>query len=138
MVLPKVSFTPADPYTYVFIHGGEEYTRFENLAVGTHEIPTAVVAQLLLARYGSQLAGMKIRMCTCYGNLLRPGDAATLVQQLARLLPQAAFEGYHGLVILDLSPPGIRLGRSIQWDATASPPGPVIVGPPGPWGPVKP
>jgi hypothetical protein len=138
LVLPRLGFTANDPYTYVFVHGGEEVTRFENLSVGTHEIPTAVVAQRLELRYGSQLAGMQLRMCTCYGNLLRPADTITLVQGLARLVPQATFEGYHGLVILDLSPPGIRLGRSIKWDATASPPGPVIVGPPEPWEPVKP
>ena len=44
-ILPGLSFDPADQYTYVFVHGGEDVTRFENLRQGTHEIPVFVVAQ---------------------------------------------------------------------------------------------
>jgi hypothetical protein len=137
-ILPNLTFAAGDPHTYVFVHGGEDVTRFENMQVGTHEIPTEVVAELLKTAYGSNLNGMSLRLCTCYGNLLRPGDVKTLVQGLADLLPQTMWAGYHGLVILDINPPQIRLGRSIQWDATLVPPGPVIVGPPGTWEPVTP
>lgn len=132
-ILPNLTFPAGDFYTYVFVHGGEEITRFENMRTGTHKIPASVVAELLTNEYGHHLAGLRVRMCTCYGNLLRPGDAATAVQQLARLLPQAHFEAYHGLVLLDVNPPAVRLGRAIRWDATSPVPGPVTVGPPGPW-----
>lgn len=137
-ILPNLRFPSGDSYTYVFVHGGEEITRFENMRTATHEIPVAVVADLLTIEYGGKLTGMNVRMCTCYGNMLRPGDPATIVQQLARLLPHTRFEAYHGLVLLDVNPPAIRLGRAIQWDAASAVPGPVIVGPPGPWEHVTP
>ena len=137
-ILPNLTFSSGDHYTYVFVHGGEENTRFENMRTSTHEIPVAVVADLLTTEFGGRLASMDLRMCTCYGNMLRPGDSATLVQQLARLLPQTQFEAYHGLVLLDASPPAIRLGRAVRWDATSPVPGPVIIGPPGPWERVRP
>jgi hypothetical protein len=138
LILPNLQFPDDDPFTYAFIHGGQSRTRFENAEVGTHEIPVAVVARILTNQFGSQLLGMSIRMCTCYGNLLRPGDPRTLVQSLAGLLPNTAFEGYHGLVRVLAQPPEVRLGMSIQWDSTAVPPGPVITGPPGNWEPVTP
>ena len=47
-ILPALSFANNDPHTYVFVHGGEEVSRFENMRAGTHEIPAAVVAQLLV------------------------------------------------------------------------------------------
>ena len=137
-ILPGLMFPSDDPYTYVFVHGGREATRFENAALATHEIPDQVIAHFLLNEFGSALDGMRIRMCTCYGNMLRPGDPQTAVLGLADLLPQTSFEAYHGLVILDVNPPGLRLGRAVQWDATSSPPGPVIVGPAGNWEPVIP
>jgi hypothetical protein len=132
-ILPGLSFAPDDDYVYVFVHGGGDVTRFENLKSGTHEIPAGVVARLLANQYGAALRGMAIRMCTCYGNTLRPGDAKTIVRALAGLLPQVNFEGYHGLVLLNASPPRIRLGHSVRWDAAGIPPGAVVVGPPGPW-----
>ncbi len=67
--LPNVDLDPSDPYTYVFVHGGVEVTRFENLLTGTQEIPEHVVAELLMQTYGSNLDRMQIRMCSCYGNL---------------------------------------------------------------------
>jgi hypothetical protein len=132
-VIPNLRFAMDDPYTYIFLHGGPMVTRFENKAAGTYEIPEDVVAHFLTQQYGSQLEGMSIRMCTCYGNLLRPRDSRTVVQALAGLLPKTSFEGYHGLVILDVLPPNIRLGLAVHWDSTSVPPGPVVVGPPGPW-----
>ena len=135
--LPNVQMPPGEPHTYVFVHGGEEVSRFENLRTGTHEIPDHVVAQLLLQQYGSSLDGMLIRMCTCYGNMLRPGDARTAVGRLAALLPRTSFEAYHGLVHIDLtqSPPAIALGDQLAWDPVS---GPYQIGPPGPWEPVHP
>jgi hypothetical protein len=130
-IIPRLVFAPDDPYVYVFIHGGENVTRFQNLSVNAdHEIPAQVVAQLLQAHYGDQLDGMKVRVCACYGNLLRPGDLATAVELLARELPRTEFEGYHGLVRLRTQPAVILLGASIQWDPLV---GPMIVGPPGDW-----
>src|SRR5262249_2614575 len=116
---------------------GEEFSRFENLRTGTHEIPEHVVAQLLVQEYGSGLNGMQIRMCTCYGNLSRPPDTTTAVGALAGLLPGTSFEGYHALVPLDLtqSPSKIVLGDRLAWDPVS---GPYQVGPPGPWEPVHP
>src|SRR5262249_16260311 len=93
-LLANLSLDPNDPYTYVFLHGGQEVTRFENLASGTHEIPDHVVANLLVMYYGARLDGMQIRMCTCYGNMLRPGDSKTVVQGLTGLLLKTLFEGY--------------------------------------------
>jgi hypothetical protein len=120
-----------DPHTYLFLHGGDEVTRFQNRqANATHEIPPRVVAQLLQSHYGSQLNGMRLRVCACYGNLLRPGDQATAVQQLARELPQTSLEGYHGLVYLRANPAEVRLGAAVAWYSGV---GPVIVGPPGNW-----
>ncbi len=137
-ILPALQFPPEDHHTYLFVHGGQEVTRFENLAIGTHEIPEDVVADLLLQQYGSRLNSMCLRLCACYGNLRRPGDAWTAAQRLAVLLPRSSLEGYHGLVILDKNPAAIRLGRTVQWDATRIPPGPVVMGPPGPWERVTP
>jgi hypothetical protein len=135
--LPNVRLSPSDPWTYVFVHGGDEFSRFENLRAGTHEIPDNVVAELLLREYGGVFDGMQVRMCTCYGNMLRPGDARTAVGGLAGLLPKTSFEAYHGLVHLDLtrSPPTIVLGDRLAWDPVT---GPHRVGPPGPWEPVRP
>jgi hypothetical protein len=137
-ILPGLLLPPDDPYTYVFIHGGPDITRFENLAIATHEIPVEVVVALLLAQYGQALNGMRMRLCSCYGNLLRPGDTDTLAERLAAALSTTAIEAYHGLVILDATPPRVRLGRSVRWDATSIPPGPIIVGPPGDWEAVTP
>jgi hypothetical protein len=137
-ILPLLAFSAGDLYTYVFIHGGQEVSRFEDGAVGTHEVPVPVVAELLVREFGARLDGLAVRMCTCYGNLSRPGDPGTLVQRLARLLLRTDFEAYHGLVLLDTNPPGIRLGRSVQWDPSGPYPGPVFVGPPGPWERVTP
>jgi hypothetical protein len=135
-ILPQLVFLAEDPYTYVFVHGGEEVTRFQNLpANATYEIPAQVVAGLLRAHYGSRIVGMKVRICACYGNLLRPGDTATAVQAFARELQQTAFEGYHGLVHLRANPAEIRLGLSVRWDPQV---GPVVVGPPGDWESVAP
>src|SRR5262249_53674501 len=121
-IVSRLSFAANDDYTYVFIHGGDELTRFQNLAAHpTHEIPARVVAQLLQNWYGTQLAGMRMRVCACYGNLLRPGDQATAVQAVARELPQASLEGYHGLVRLRANPAEIRLGASIRWDPQTGP-----------------
>jgi hypothetical protein len=92
-------------------------SRFENMRVGTHEIPADVVARLLTAFYGPLLGGMAVRMCTCYGNMLRPGESRTAVGQLAGLLPQTDFEAYHGLVHVDpVAPPRIILGDALGWD----------------------
>jgi hypothetical protein len=135
LILPNLTFAPDDPYTYIFLHGGQAQTRFENMEYGTHEIPAAVAATLLKNQYGARLNGVGVRMCTCYGNLLRPGDAKTAVQLLAALLPQTAFEGYHGLVRVLANPAEIRLGLSIKWDPQV---GPVVAGPPGNWEPVVP
>jgi hypothetical protein len=38
-LLPNLYLDSSDDYTYLFIHGGQEATRFENLMTGTHEIP---------------------------------------------------------------------------------------------------
>jgi hypothetical protein len=78
---------------------------------------------------------MSLRVCACYGNLLRPGDLATAVQQLARELPQTSLEGYHGLVHVRANPAEIRLGAAVAWYPGV---GPVLVGPPGTWEPVIP
>jgi len=130
---------PTDPHTYVFIHGGQELTRFENMAFGTHEIPDHVLARLLVNLFGSRLKGMNVRMCTCYGNLLRTGDTRTAVQRIAGLLPDAIFEGYHGLVHLDptVVPPRVTLSNALGWDPIL---GPYYVDPaiPGKWEPVRP
>jgi hypothetical protein len=135
--LAHVYLEPSDPHTYVFVHGGEEITRFENQRIGTHEIPDHVVTGLLVQAFGGSLDGMQIRMCSCYGNILRPGDARTAVGGLAALLPRTSFEAYHGLVHIDLtqSPPKIVLGDRLAWDPIS---GPYQVGPPGPWEPVHP
>ncbi len=135
--LPHVHLEPSDPYTYVFVHGGVEVTRFENLRTGTHEIPEHVVAELLIRAYGSNLGRMQVRMCTCYGNMLRPGEATTAVGKLAALLPSTVFEAYHGLVHIDMAqlPPQIVLGDRLAWDPIS---GPYQVGPPGPWEQVQP
>jgi hypothetical protein len=137
-LLPGLSVAAADPFTYVVIHGGQEVSRFENLQVGTHEIPASVVAALLRREYGQRLSGMEFRLCTCYGNMLRPGDTRTAAGLLAALLPQARFEAYHGLVFVDANPVQIRRGHALLWDPTGPCPGPVVVGPPGPWEPVIP
>jgi hypothetical protein len=79
-VLPNLYLDPSDDHLYLFIHGGQEATRFENLVVGTHEIPEFVVTQFLVNQYGHQLTGKTIRVCACYGNLLTP---ALLMQQVA-------------------------------------------------------
>ncbi len=135
--LPLVQLDPNDPCVYVFVHGGQEFTRFENLRYGTHEIPSAVVAALLRAEYGTLLDGLCVRMCTCYGNMLRPGDTRTTVGNLARLLPATGFEAYHGFVKIDSTQPPlvIALGDSLAWNPVS---GPYQVGPPGPWEPVAP
>jgi hypothetical protein len=125
-----------DDYTYVFIHDGDEWTRFQNMqANATHEIPARIVAQLLQNQYGRQLGGMKIRVCACYGTLLRPGDSVTAVQALARELPQSSIEGYHALIHLRFNSTEVVLGASIRWDPQV---GPIIVGLPGNWEPVTP
>lgn len=136
VLVPSLVFPVDDIYTYLFIHGGDEITRFQNLPANpTHEVPTRVVAALMRQYYGARLSGMFVRVCACYGTLVRPGDTASAVQQLARELPQTAFEGYHALVHLRARPVEVRLGDSIQWDPVV---GPVIVGPPGGWEPVAP
>jgi hypothetical protein len=137
-ILPNLLLAPNDSWTYVFIHGGSDVARFENRKFPTHEIPDAVVAQLLVNEYRAQLHALPIRAATCYGNLMRPGEAKTLIQRLAALVPQARFEGYHGLVLLGAHPPRLRLGRSVRWDVSAVPPGPVVAGPAGPWEPIVP
>jgi hypothetical protein len=135
--LASLRFDSADDYSYLFIHGGQEVSRFENLKVGTHEIPASVVGQLLANEYGSRLNGLKIRLCSCYGNLLRPGESQTAAQALGALLPQVILEAYQGLVRIDPNtvPPQISLGDSVTWDPMV---GPYIVGPPGLWEPVRP
>jgi len=134
---PHVDFDPNDLHDYVFVHGSQEVSRFENLRFGTREIPVPVVAQLLMREYGNSLQGRELRMCSCYGNMLRPGDRQTVVGELAGRLPMTSFEAYHGLVHLDLthSPPRIVLGDQLAWDPIT---GPFQVGPPGPWEPVHP
>jgi hypothetical protein len=135
-VLPNLTFAEGDPYLYVFVHGGDEVTRFQNwVDSATHEIPVPVVARLLVNHFGPRLNGALIRLCVCYGNLLRPGDSASVDQLLARELPQALFEGYHGLVMLLGSPPEVSFGLSVVWDPQA---GPVVTGPPGNWEPIFP
>lgn len=136
VILPHLTFTVNDPYLYLFVHGGDVVTRFQNWTDNaTHEIPASVIARLLEIEYGPSLIGASIRACACYGNLLRPGDSATAMQMLGRELPQVSFEGYHGLVRLRASPAEILLGAAIIWDATV---GPVLVGPPGDWEPIIP
>jgi hypothetical protein len=137
-LLPHLHLAADDPWTYVFVHGGKEVTRFENMEPPTHEIPDDVVASLLRQHYAGQLSALRIGMCSCYGNLVRPGERRTLVGRLASLLPSTVFEGYHGLVRVVTNPPAVLLGLSVQWDAFAVPPGPVIVGPPGTWEPIPP
>jgi hypothetical protein len=136
-LLPHLSFAPGDPWTYVFVHGGQEVTRFENLPTGTHEVPAHVVATLLAGHYGPRLATRQLRLCTCYGNMLRPGDLRTVAQSLAGLLPLVRMEAYHGLVLIDgtAMPPQVVLGKSLAWDPIT---GPHVIGPPGNWEPVKP
>jgi hypothetical protein len=137
--LATLHLVPSDPYTYVFIHGGQETSQFENMQYGTHEIPEDVVARLLVNEYGGQLVGMRVRMCTCYGNLLRPGDTQTVVQRLAGLLPKTVFEAYHGLIHVDpmVSPPRLILSNALAWDPIS---GPYYLHPavPGKWEPVSP
>jgi hypothetical protein len=136
-LLANLPLDPNDLHTYLFVHGGQETTRFENMQVGTHEIPDHVIARLLENHYGRMLDGMGIRLCTCYGNMLRPGDPRTAAQGLAGLLPKTRFEAYHGLVHVDpnTSPPRLVLGDSLGWDPTS---GPYYAGPPGNWEPVQP
>ncbi len=121
--LPNVHLDTSDPYTYFFVHGGAELTRFENLRIGTHEIPDHVVAQLLVQALDSNLDQLQIRMCTCYGNMLRPGDLRSAVGRLAGLLPRTVFEAYHGLVHIDLTQlsPRIVLGDQLAWDPVSGP-----------------
>src|SRR5262249_40094136 len=137
LLLPRLALAPNDPYTYVFVHGGQEVTRFENMPTGTHEIPDHVVAPLLVNHYGSRLGGRPVGMCTCYGNMLRRGDARTAVQGLAGLLPKTSFEAYHGLVYVDpsVAPPRLVLGDTLGWDPVS---GPYYAGPPGNWESVPP
>ncbi len=135
-ILPHLQFPATDPYSYLFVHGGEVVTRFQNWTDNaSHEIAASVIARLLEIEYGPSLMGAKVRVCACYGNLLRPGDAATAVQTLACELPHVSFEGYHGLVWLHINQFRIVLGSSVVWDATV---GPIAVGPPGDWEPVGP
>ncbi len=110
-VLPNLHLDPSDDHLYLFIHGGQEATRFENLVVGTHEIPEFVVLRLLANQYGNQLSGMTIRVCACYGNLLRPGDSRTAVGALAGLLPQVVWEGYHGSTYVETTPTPVASRR---------------------------
>jgi hypothetical protein len=137
--LANLLLDPNDTHTYVFVHGGQEASRFENMQYGMHEIPDHVVATLLVNQYGSQLDGLSIRMCSCYGNMLRPGDTQTVVQRLAGLLPKATFEAYHGLVHVDpmVSPPRLILSNAMGWDSVG---GPYYLDPPVPgrWEPVGP
>lgn len=130
--LPNLYLDSNDPYTYVFAHGGQLVTRFENMALGTHEIPDYVIAHLLVNHYGTQLDGMHVRLCTCYGNMLRPSDTRTVAQRLAGLLPRTQFEAYHGLILVDpnVTPPRIVRGDTLGWDPIS---GPYYVGPPGNW-----
>lgn len=135
-LLPYVELDPNDAAVYVFIHGGQAVSRFENMQVGTHEVPVNVVADLLRRVFATQLDGMQIRMCTCYGNLLRPGDRQTLVERLAIQLPNSSFEAYHGLVHLTVDQsPKIVLGDAVRWDPVT---GPVIIGPRGSWEAIQP
>jgi hypothetical protein len=40
MIIPHLTFAHDDPFVYLFLHGGDEVTRFQNLrANATHEIP---------------------------------------------------------------------------------------------------
>jgi len=135
--LPSLYLDSNDPNTYVFVHGGQEVSRFENMAIGTHEIPDHVIASLLANNYGIQLDSMRIRLCTCYGNMLRPSDIRTAAQRLASLLPRTQFEAYHGLVYVDpnVTPPRVLRGDTLRWDPTT---GPYAVGPPGNWEHVHP
>lgn len=130
--LAVLDFEPDDAYTYVFVHGGQEYSRFENLKFGKHEVPDHVIAQILVQTIGGNLENLAIRMCTCYGNMRRPGDQRTAVERLASLLPKTAFEGYHGLVQIELAqtPPRVVPGNRLGWDPVT---GPYQIGPPGPW-----
>ncbi len=130
-LLQRLVFPVQDDYIYLFIHGSEEVARFQNLpASATHEIPALVVAQLLRKQYGAKLIGARFRVCSCYGTLLRPGEAHSPVQSLAAELPNTELAGYHGLVHLRANPAEIRLGCAVAWDPQI---GPVIVGPPGDW-----
>ena len=135
-VLPNLTFDEDDPFLYVFVHGSDEATRFQNwVDMPSHEIPATVAAEVILNHFGTRLNGAKIRLCACYGNLLRPGDPATIAQTLARLLPQVSFEAYHGVVCLSMTPATIFLGKTVVWDPLV---GPLTVGPPGSWEPILP
>ena len=57
-ILPGLLFPADDVLTYVFVHGGEEVTRFQNLRVAaSHEIPASVIAELLRIYYGRPTDG---------------------------------------------------------------------------------
>lgn len=135
-LLPQLALAPGDPWTYVFVHGARDVARFENLEWGTHEVPDHVVATLLASHYGSLLTGRQVRLCTCYGNMLRPGETRTAAHALAGLLPQVRFEAYHGLVTINaaLVPPQIELGNSLAWSPLT---GAYVIGAPGNWEPVQ-
>jgi hypothetical protein len=135
-VLPGL--IPQDDYVYLFLHGGEDVSRFQNLMLNaTHEIPADVVAQLLSKEYGSLVNSLKMRVCACYGNILRPGDQFTAAQRLAQHLPSTIFEAYHGVVNLYRNPPSVGLGPALRWDPLH---GAQLIWPPtpGPWEPVNP
>src|SRR4051794_26260637 len=56
-VLPHLRFAVGDPYLYLFVHGGDEVTRFQNWRdKASHEIPALVIACLLENEYGPSLA----------------------------------------------------------------------------------
>ena len=130
-VLPTLSLDPLEDHLYLFIHGGEEAGRFENRVIGTHEIPVDLVIELMNRHYGIALNQQAIRLCTCYANLLRPGETQTLATRLLRHLPSAILEAYHGLVIAGGPSSTIRLGMSVTWDHLLG--FPVTVGVPGEW-----
>ncbi len=135
-LLPNLTFPVNDPYLYVFVHGGDVASRFQNHGdFPSHEIPAAVVVELLVNHYGTRLNGGMVRLCACYGNLARPGEPATIAQVLARLLPQVTLQGYHGIVRVQVSPAEIILSNSVVWDTLV---GPLAVGSPGPWEPISP
>lgn len=119
-------FRPTDGYHYVFVHGGDEdVPRFQNTRTGaTHEVPVALVVQILQATYGAGLSSLKLRMATCYGHVARPGYPVTAIEALALGLPGTHLEGYDGLVSLVVATrvasglASVRLGPRATFDPT--------------------
>ena len=117
--LPNVVFDAADDYLYVFVHGAQSEALFDNDEQWVpREIPVDLVTDFLQAIYGSSLSGLRIRLASCYGNLVRPGEPESLAMRFAKAISATSIEAYAGLVTIVGQPRRIELGSSVMWDAS--------------------